>query len=96
MSETISDNAVLRAALAAAEARAAIVGHELTQSREIFSQPFSKAREQFRSLTERVHRDPGLHMLDGDPPTQTVLQSVERADLIKSGRKAERSQFELD
>jgi len=53
---------------------------------EVLSQPFSKAREQLRSLTERVHRDPELHrLLDGDPPTETVLQFVERADVIKRG-----------
>ena len=53
---------------------------------EVLSQPFSKAREQLRSLTERVHRDPGLHrLLDGDPPTETVLQFIERADVIKRG-----------
>jgi hypothetical protein len=64
---------------------------------EILSQPFSKAREQLRSLTERVHRDPDLHrLLDGDPPTETVLQFVERADLIKSGRKPRQSEFDLD
>ena len=53
---------------------------------EVFSQPFSKAREQLRSLTERVHRDPELHrLLDGDPPTEMVLLFVERADVIKRG-----------
>ena len=37
MSETTSENAVLRAALAAAEARAATAEHELTQSRAVIS-----------------------------------------------------------
>lgn len=53
---------------------------------EVLSQPFSKAREQLRSLTERVHRDPDLHkLLDDDPPTEIVLQFIERADVIKRG-----------
>lgn len=53
---------------------------------EVLSQRFSLAREQLRSLTERVHRDPELHrLLDGDPPTETVLQFIERADVIKRG-----------
>lgn len=53
---------------------------------EFLSQRFSLAREQLRSLTERVHRNPDLHrLLEGEPPTETVLQFIERADLIKRG-----------
>lgn len=60
--------------------------HRHIDEAEVFSQPFSLAREQLRSLTERVHRDPDLHLLlDGDPTTETVLQFIERADAIKRG-----------
>jgi phage baseplate assembly protein W len=53
---------------------------------EVLSQRFMLAREQLRSLTERVHRDPDLHrLLGGDPPNETVLQFIERADVIKRG-----------
>jgi hypothetical protein len=42
------------------------------------------ALAQLRSLTERGHRDPGLHrLLDGAAKTETVLEFIERADVIK-------------
>ena len=51
----------------------------------VLSQPIVKSREQLRSLTERVHREPDLHrILDGDPDTETIIEFVTEADKIKS------------
>ena len=88
MSETTSENAVLRAALAAAEARAATAEHELTQSRAVISasddmirhlrlEIAKLRREQFGPSSERRARlIEQLEMQLEDLETDILWQSV--------------------